>query len=1033
VVLPGTPEVRVSWPEPEPGPIANGPLHIRPESDLDALLDTLGDNDTGVQSVEEGDAGATGGFSEFPSCTSAERDLDRVAVSPPQNEPWDGTTDPTDASQPDQPLGGTQPEASDAKTPEVNSLLQVSPGTVPGGEQELSSGDLDTAKPNRAERVTAQRPARPEEGLTSESLLELDLRGVERPPRRNQAGEHSDRHGEPRQAEEQKGTPETSDSPMVSARHQPPSPLLPFTGKPGAAPAELSREPLAPEKRGGRPRGPIDQLRKAENRSWTPKPELLCFRQDREWHVALDLHEGAAPIENLQVLVGDQLAGSSYDENGIWVLEHFTSPIRVVVDGREVASWSTENLPFLLFKLNGDGWGRLVRSVSQGDYLIVVRSGSRVIPNSPEHTDVIREAVGIRGFEGWRCWIECAQTSIHVATSTQERLDIPSSEVHFRLEGREFADDIGNQGQLFLGAPPKVSVLADHGWSSVGTVVLVEERRGKKKWRTHFHPVESCSTQDLPSELAARGGGRYSARFYDHSDNLIESFDFRFSAALTDVVRPKLSPIPGEYGHTVAEFRFLHSPGLVLQPGRGDAVSRVAVRRVSERETVLAVPHEAAVDLTRWRIREGGGPWIDIALHIDRLWWAIAEELHEQKKWIDRPATLPREYFRAGSKATLYLLLPREGWSESTSAGFRGESLRLLHVPPQAVQLPVGLGEFCLSLLLTGTGSPEFVVCLRHEGRTEEFVAGRVPPDAMLPVLVETGIVPRDREGASVAPLAVSESEIGGDTAEPLPTQATQAGSPDAAAMEEPLPRRNPTTEFRVDPQYEQHKARYLVCRGCGSWHPLHPMPDRGLCPVCNSRLDPVNGFHAIVYWYCPDCGMRTAPLVYRDRMSCRCGTEMVFRWFSPNPESLKTGQFAWAKSRVRPQNNAPRLRPGVVESRRITTKPRPPAHGPLSVLVCRKCLIRFPLELKRKKKCPLCRGTLYTMTDDRSNLYWRCPTCSERAPLSHHGETAFCSCGATMVYGCADYRVHWVRSRESAELHPVSLKDYQRQWAHKQ
>lgn len=241
-------------------------------------------------------------------------------------------------------------------------------------------------------------------------------------PRASESGELLDQSEAAGPTDGDISHPSSQPSPALRPRHQPPSPF----GPRGAA-LDLTSEGthgrgLPPEMRGGRPRGPLDEPRTNVEHSWMPKPELVCFRRERSWCIGVELQEEQPAGGECQVILGDRVLETGEHRSGTWVLEGAEAEVRVMIDGKEIAAWHLDEIPFLLFRLSGGHRARLVRSFTHGEYLVVVKSGSRVSLDSIQPCDVMREPVELEGFEGWHCWLEGPQVSIHVGTRAGQRL-----------------------------------------------------------------------------------------------------------------------------------------------------------------------------------------------------------------------------------------------------------------------------------------------------------------------------------------------------------------------------------------------------------------------------------------------------------------------------------------------------------------------------------------------------------------------------------------------------------------------------------
>lgn len=134
---------------------------------------------------------------------------------------------------------------------------------------------------------------------------------------------------------------------------------------------------VSPEKRGGRSRAEAqateaDQTRRGRPR--TPKPEIVCWKKEREWVLAVEIPEElrkVSVIQNGVRLTEDEL------EKGCWRLAELCGELMVSTLENEYETQfkielSDEN--YLVFKLSGvhQNQGRHVKRPACGSYLAVV-------------------------------------------------------------------------------------------------------------------------------------------------------------------------------------------------------------------------------------------------------------------------------------------------------------------------------------------------------------------------------------------------------------------------------------------------------------------------------------------------------------------------------------------------------------------------------------------------------------------------------------------------------------------------------------
>jgi len=243
----------------------------------------------------------------------------------------------------------------------------------------------------------------------------------------------------------------------------------------------------------------------------------------------------------------------------------------------------------------------------------------------------------------------------------------------FQLTGKELHDASANLGPLFAGAPPRTRV-ADGAWETVGTIVLGEEGRGSGKWRKAFRPDAALSEQEMPVELLKRKAGWYFVRFYDLQDELIDSLDFRFCAGLRQITIHGGPPFPSATGHELAIVEVEHDADWCVAP-LSATPEDVKIEDIADR-TILKIPPVPECDLTVWGLGPRGGPQVEVALMIERVWSAVSDVLKPPLQWGDTRLSLSVEDFAATSEKAIWLRWPNPRWADRVLIGFQPEKRR---------------------------------------------------------------------------------------------------------------------------------------------------------------------------------------------------------------------------------------------------------------------------------------------------------------------------------------------------------------------
>ena len=196
----------------------------------------------------------------------------------------------------------------------------------------------------------------------------------------------------------------------------------------------------------------------------------------------------------------------------------------------------------------------------------------------------------------------------------------------------------------------------------------------------------------MPREVAARKDGWYFLRFYDTNNDLVESLDFRLVSALREIKILQPSPFPSKGEHEPVDVEFRHEPGFVIQPT--DDLERSVQIESKNNKTILTVPPQPIYDGTRWRVGSDGKPQIQIAILVERLWWAVGPESTPPLEWGDELISLTRDDFAATSTKALWLRLPVRRWTDRILVGFEQSRARPCAMKVTEKEIPIPLRDF---------------------------------------------------------------------------------------------------------------------------------------------------------------------------------------------------------------------------------------------------------------------------------------------------------------------------------------------------
>jgi hypothetical protein len=275
------------------------------------------------------------------------------------------------------------------------------------------------------------------------------------------------------------------------------------------------KKSLPPSKRGGRPRAPTEAQEKPlaqRTESRSPRPEIVCWKEGRQWMAAVEIPEEFLEKSGLAVFQDGSPLTREGSRETCWPLERVLGEVVVQWNEGEAVQ-ETRVVPgrddYLLFKLSGQeqNQGRHVKSPSSGSYLVMA-------PDHWERDDTLSgpppvtpESVFLHGYQAHFFELEKdGDRKIAFRTPTGDSFAIESKAPQFELVGNRLCDATEKIGPLFGERPPQIRARDNQTWKDVGTIVVGEEGSGRDRWRKAFHPEQCIIEQDLPSEVANRKG-----------------------------------------------------------------------------------------------------------------------------------------------------------------------------------------------------------------------------------------------------------------------------------------------------------------------------------------------------------------------------------------------------------------------------------------------------------------------------------------------------------------------------------------------
>ena len=493
---------------------------------------------------------------------------------------------------------------------------------------------------------------------------------------------------------------------------------------------------LPPLKRGGKPRGSTKQHEIEQTPGTKPrslKPEIVCWNEGWRRIVGIEVPE---ELEPLTVAQNEELLEQDNANQSLYCLKHAEGVVKVTwIGGEKHIPLVEAGRNYFIFKMRKDwkGLGRLVRNPTTGYYLAIVPQEWKRDEEVSDSARVNPESVQVNGYKAHFFYQE-QNMVIGFITADGERIRVKSGGPPFQLVGREIGDSSEDMGSLFGEQLPRIQTLNEKGWSDVGVIVVGEEGIGRNRWRTQFVPQVGTEEQKLPEEIANRRGGWYFIRIYDNGDNLLESMDFRFLTALSDIRMESSDLLPGPNGYDNVTVQFLHQTDCKAELMDEDIQHALEIRRESG-QTIVTVPPKPDCDKSHWILRDGDAE-IEVTVLVERIWWAFGMMGVTPTDWVDNPIILSRKDFTAITDKALWVRFPRLRFVRKINVGFDRTKSRSYQVEVEKKELVVPLRDFCDAKgIETRQEESMIMIWVQPEGaKPDETIVVKVPAEQPPPV-----------------------------------------------------------------------------------------------------------------------------------------------------------------------------------------------------------------------------------------------------------------------------------------------------------
>ena len=430
------------------------------------------------------------------------------------------------------------------------------------------------------------------------------------------------------------------------------------------SPEDKSQKP--PRRIGGRRNGPTQSLSPVDDDAkdeptFTPQPELICRKSPGSWQ-----WEVVLSAEDECNIVGVRRDGELLDVvNGEYSLLSLAGSLSIDHEDRE-----SDQLPLfdgtpLIFKMpNGrKGEGRKVGGITSGHFIVMAPREWKRTGSAPVEPEECTDA----NFMAHFFYVKKGESEGNVGGF--EGYDRPLTRTGFELCGDSVFDD-SEDGELFVGAPPKLRPASGVVWARIG-----EEKEGGWKGE-NFKPAE----QSLADVLNSRQG-RFFVRVYDDSAELLDSGEFRYLRDLREI-RVNGEPysantlfVPSSAGYSPVEVQFVSTDGTAIHPNLDTAGTHVTMQSGG---ILIVAPHPDGDHISC--ALPSGEDRVDTVIKLPRIWWRMEQE------WRDMPLAMTRQQFRdlGCADAAIRLRLPLR--VSSVKVGF-DEELDRTYCPQKETEI----------------------------------------------------------------------------------------------------------------------------------------------------------------------------------------------------------------------------------------------------------------------------------------------------------------------------------------------------------
>ena len=423
-----------------------------------------------------------------------------------------------------------------------------------------------------------------------------------------------------------------------------------------------NRSQKPPRRIGGRRNGPTQSPSPVnddakDKLTFTPRPELVCRKASGSWQ-----WEVVLAVDDECNIMGVRHDGEPLDidmVDGEYSLSSLVGSLSIDYKDRE-----SDQLPLfdgtpLIFKLRNDwkGDGRKVGGITSGHFIVMVPREWKRMGSAPVEPENCTDA----NFMAHFFTLKKGEKSEGDVGGFVD-YDLALTKTGFELGGVSVFDN-SDDGDLFVGAPPKLLPASSVVWARIG-----EEREGGWKGE-NFKPAE----QSLEEVLNSRQG-RFFVRVYDGGSRLLDSGEFRYLRDLREI-RVNDEPysaqtllVPPSTGYSPTKVQFISADGTAVQPNLDTTGTHSTALSGC---TLIVAPHPDGDHISC--ALQSGADHVDTVIKLPRIWWRMEQDDGEADEWRDMPLEMTRQQFREHADADEAIRLRLPLCVSSVKVGFDEE------------------------------------------------------------------------------------------------------------------------------------------------------------------------------------------------------------------------------------------------------------------------------------------------------------------------------------------------------------------------